>query len=229
MPPVLLNPSRFQGVSGYAAAVLADSPWAFWPCDDASGSSQLADASGNARPFTVNGTPNAWRQSGAGSSVLGIEWPAATTAWATGTVNPTANPSAVTLEAWVFLTATPASQFVVAAIDTSSAGIYLSVESGGQARFTVVNTGGSFVSSTVLALNTWHHLVGVSTGGVHHLRYDKTNSGTNSKALPTMSGKAPQIHRRGTGVTSSGGIVGPVSYYETALSDAQIDAHYNAA
>jgi len=54
--PALQNFMRAVQRKTYQQTVLDDSPVGYWPCQDAFGSSTLADASGNGRNLTLNGT-----------------------------------------------------------------------------------------------------------------------------------------------------------------------------
>jgi hypothetical protein len=65
-----------MGAAAYATAVLADSPWGFWKCDESSGTT-LADSSGNSRPMTISGSGQTLAQTGPdGSAADAIDWPA---------------------------------------------------------------------------------------------------------------------------------------------------------
>lgn len=54
--PLRLTRLRHHTPQSYSAVVLADSPLAYWRCEDAFGSATLADSSGNGRSMTLNGT-----------------------------------------------------------------------------------------------------------------------------------------------------------------------------
>jgi len=224
--PGLLNPFAYG--SGTPPATLlsvmqARSPYGLWMSGEASGTT-LADQSGNSRNMTITGSPTAYQVGGAGASVVGVSWPASTAVSASAASATTVAAGSFTIVSWVYFSTVPTGTLNCLAVDNATAGARVTVENTGQGRFSVANSGTTSCSTglSALAANTWHLLAGVCNAGTLRLRWDGANTTTASKT-PAMSGRTPKIHSSAaTGAFA--GVVGPSAYYESALTDADIDA-----
>lgn len=202
----------------------ADSPWGLWMEDEASGN--LADQSGNSRTLTVTGTPTAYQAQSTGL-LKGVSWPAATTAHADSSANTGTGVASHTTEVWLYYSATPGANTSIFAVANGTTNYTeLMLLTSGAVRFSCRQSGSStFKDSAVLSTGTWHHLVGTNNAGTMKIRYDKTNSSTSSKSCTNGTAVA-KIHGAPNSAANAF-ITGPAAYYETALSDARIDVHYN--
>lgn len=220
------------GGDTYIDTVLVDSPWGFWLLAETTGTA-LADSSGNARGMTINLSAATLDQPGPplGKS---IAWSTAA-GYAITTAQHTTSPA--TAEAWVYLTATPAANTVIvgSAVGYNS-GAHdksLYVDTVGKVAFMYYDAGGStrtILSPTALSLNAWHHVVASVGAAGGKLRIDKVASGTDvSTTSYTGSGQCFLIRASGASINGTAAMrVAAPAFYTTQLSDARIDAHYDA-
>lgn len=204
----------------YSDEVLADAPWGYWRMAEASGT-VLADSSGNSRDLTVTGSPTL-AQPGPAVESAAILWPAATayagTAVATGGV-------AATVEAWVYLTATPSVDTVVVGRDADDK--YLFFRSGKLQWDIYGSTSVSLIAPAQLSLHEWHHVIASVGPAGAKLRVDKVTVTSHSETSSYPSGR-PVYVRGGLWPSGSAITIAEPAYYETQLSDVRTDAHYDA-
>lgn len=217
--------------SGYLDACKADGVSAIYLCTETSGTT-LADSSGNARTLTITGTPTAMGLAGPKTGLGAIQWPQSQAIYATGPS--VASGNILTLEAWVYLTAAPTASTTLVATSSNVTGANgnnngLMVASNGTPGFYTWNAVQTLITGpTALTLNTWHHLVGVSDANGSHLRVDKVQVASQTRGL---QGNTAPIRVHAGGQSQGGGaciVSAPALYLNTALSDARIDAHYDA-
>lgn len=155
-----------SGGTLYRDAVLADLPYAYWRFAETSGTT-AADASGNGRTGTYNG--------GVTLGVAGATGDADKAASFDGVddyvgSNFLLNTGTVTIEAWVYLTAVPASNAHVAGfINGLGAGTsdkLLQIRTDGKAYFYVYDGAAKLTSTpaSAIPLNQWVHLAGTADG-----------------------------------------------------------------
>lgn len=221
----------------YVDIVLGDAPLLFWPMSEASTPTPAYDIAGQGKSATAGGsgttigaaggisgdTSTAWSFNGSGYATF----PAATT-----TGLPTGN-GAWTIEAWVKFAANPGALAVVASFGaqaTGHGGPQIYINTSGQPAAT--NDVGPDAVGTALSLNVWHHVVGTWDGTNMRVWQDGTNSASTTPGAATI----PNPPTYGTIAGSAAaaptmlftGSVQMVAIYGTALSAAQITAHYNA-
>ncbi len=240
--PVLVNPSRFAGGggggtlgSGYATAVLADSPWGFWKLTETSNSNgdPLVDASPNGRNMALVNTGGAptMNQTGPSSFTPAILWPDSDSTNAATSVN--FNSSTGTVECWFYLTATPTDSLSLAACQNNAGGSitkYLRVNTDLSISFGLTATQLATSAASAVSLNTWHHVVGSVGAAQSKVRLDKVTVGTRTNTTSSTSNLPASIHRResATGKNSGGALIAAVAVWASQLSNAQTDAHYDA-
>lgn len=250
MSPVLLNPSRFasggttigQGsAAALDAAIAADTPWGFWKNTEASGNP--ADSSGNARTMTATGTL-VYSQAGPWGGSTAIKYPDSSGGSEFYAKTAVAfNTSTATLEAFVYLTAYPTNQTGLLCCGSSYGGggvdKYLYIGTDGAPRYYIFNAGQLTITGTPLALNTWNHVVASTGAAGTKLRVNKATVASNVSTGSTASASAFLfMHGGGSDGTSfdainptnsSEIILSRCAAYTSQLSDARVDAHYDAA
>ncbi|MHB8490605.1 MAG: LamG domain-containing protein [Solirubrobacteraceae bacterium] len=241
-------------ISGkYAATVLGDSPTAYYRLGDQIGSAQAADSGPSGYTGSYAGTP---KLGAAGALVTDLNtamdtnsftgWmnpPAASVPtgtgamtvelWAKGTSNTSGNQYAFLLEA-----PTTASLFGLP-VDTEYVSITLEGSSSSTApgRYSAYFSDGAgggirasdLTSSVSLADSKWHHVVAVRTAaGTVNLYLDGT-------LVASASAASASVPTGGTCYVGSsiagfqfGGTLDEVAVYSSALTAAQVAAHYNA-
>jgi hypothetical protein len=220
----------------YSSEVLADSPWGYWKTDEASGS--LADSSGNGRTMTVTGAPTYAQTGPDGASADAILWPSGSH-YAQVSAGSTVNPAGFTLEAWVYLTASPTGTTQIIAQGDNATGTTfteygLGITSAGLPFMYIHNGTARFCTgSTALSLNAWHHVVGrAGVSGGMSIRVDKATTGTLAQnILSATYGRSIWLHASGysnQGASQAVTIARPALYMGPVLSDARLDAHYDA-
>lgn len=217
---------------GYAAAVLADSPLAWWRMDDATiapGATML-DSSGAARSGQYGSPASAIAGlvSG-GTSLQGL----ASTAYASWMVV-----SAVTAECWL-RTDTAGTFGIVGrtnagtwgAPDTNLWRLYMS---GGTVYWQVFTTGwtpGLALTAAGINTGTTHHIVGTWDGGTGRLIVDGSEVASTTATFTVAATTALPIdigHMRGILGAPTGTAIDEVAVYGTALTLTRVAAHYTA-
>lgn len=229
----------------YDSEVLADSPWFYGKTDEASGS--LLDSSGNSRTLTLPGGSPTYAQTGPSGAADAQSWPdssGATEYYAQSSAN-VGTPTAMTLECWVYLTALPTHPTALVGLaygygNNSRRPFEMYVDTDGKVKlFGGVSTGGSWgdwsAPTITLSLNTWYHVVGASQSGAQKIRVNKVTVSTDTRGQTMGAGAFAFVH--GGGADASGVvdltnaspiIIAKPAVYLTVLSDARIDAHYDA-
>lgn len=219
----------------YDSEVAADSPWGYWKLDEAAG--DFADSSGNGRTSAVSGTLPTYAQTGPSGAADAVDWPSSSASYSnclgTAAMSGTAG---FTSEAWVYLTANPGAIAAVVCNGTSPTGtasteIGLSIDTSGRPVMYLFNSAARFLTGSALSLNTWHHIVAVySIATGMRLRVDKVADGTLAQN-PLTNAYSRRIWIRGAGYNNGGGAIRishAAFYSNVALTDARIDAHYDA-
>jgi hypothetical protein len=228
----------------YDSEIAADSPWFYGKTDEASGS--LLDSSGSSRTATLPGGSPTYAQTGPGGAADAQSWPdssGGTEYYALTSASPGAT-ATWTLECWVYLTATPTNATGLVAIaygygNTSKRPLQLYVDTDGKVKLwggsSSTNAWSSSVAaSSALSLNAWHHVVAKTTSSTQTLRVDKTQVGTGSNTTSVTTTDAIFVHGGGAQnggadlTNSSAAKISKPAVYLSTLSDARIDAHYNA-
>lgn len=222
----------------YAKAVLADNPWGFWRLREPSGTT-LTDASGNGRNMTITGSPTL-SQTGPGC-LDAISWPSSSGTEHYAATSSSIATSTATLEAWVYLTATPTAKTPVIAcaqsygVNTMDKVVY--IDTDGKPKFMIFS--GSTVTavgSSALTLNAWHHIVASVGAAQVILRVDKTTVATSTATSSYSGSQLVFLHGGGSDPPSSGvytdgsaATIAPGAIWTSQLTTAQTDAHYDAA
>ena len=212
----------------YAATVVADAPFHYWrPASYPYGGLLVPPlgSAGVALVFSVGTIFEGWSGvSDDGASEFGP------VGWRLQTDGNTTLNTPLTLEAWVFKRHIDiAATGVVVAWDGDNANTpSLVVQSDGKARFSC--HGIDAVAAAALTAYQWHHLVGVADGTHNTLYVDGAQvASVVASGLPAAQTRAFSIaYTPGNAVAYQGWIAEPAAYL-TALSGAQVLAHYDAA
>ncbi len=236
--PAILSVTPGPVYPSYAAAVLTDNPIHYYPLDETNGtiaadlgSLALADGTymGGFTLGQVSASPrlgNCVRLDGEPGSLVDL-----------GLFHPG---DSVTVEAWANLDPTaahdPAFHIVVSRWDGSHE---IDFAPGDIPNFNVRRDGNGFgqsVASGPAGRGVWHHLVLVFSGG-KVTGYVNGVKGSEADIGGVLQNAGPTPDRVMIGATRSGtessfnwkGCIDEVAFYDTALSLAQIRAHYRAA
>jgi hypothetical protein len=215
----------------YSAAVLADSPYAYWRLDETSGT-VAADSSGNGRNGNFVASPllgqggalaeagnTAVRFNAGSAQYVDIPLAFGGVGW-----------SEITVEVWVNLLGLTGN-FQAMVSSTGTGFVHLQAYESGGNNVVYGAPGSSFLPIVPPNANSgWHHVVMTSKPGEQRLYLDGALIGSDTSAVNTV-GLASSI-RIGSGFSGGRffqGLIDEVAIYRTALSEAQVDAHFAAA
>jgi hypothetical protein len=215
----------------YEDAVLANNPYAYYRLDETSGT-VAADSSGNSRngafvnaptlgqsgPLTQPGN-TAVRFTSTGAQYVNIPLPFGGAGW-----------TEITVEAWInILGLTGDFQAIVSS--TGSGFVHFQAFQFGGANVVYGSPGSANLPILAPSPNTgWRHVVMTSKPGEQKLYVDGDLVGSDTAAVNQI-GAAASI-RIGSGFSNGRffeGLIDEVAIYQTALTEAQVDAHYAAA
>jgi hypothetical protein len=212
----------------YVSEVFADTPKAFWQCQEASGFPQ--DSSGNGFHITsVGTTPCTYQVAGPGAGVFGIRCPGHLGAQdARFLRNPAGISTAIdniSFEFWIKRRTTPASNQGGYASSGGANGVWIGITSAGKLQ-AVLQGVTTLVASlaTVPIDSNYHHCVVVREFGTWRYYIDGALDSSPSVTAPLAA----------TGYIFFGGVNGLdvdiayVAQYDVALTAARVAAHYSA-
>ena len=217
------------GGSPYNTTILADNPTAYWRLDEASGSSAADSKGSNTGTYSAGVTKNQAGATADGDAAIDLNG-------TSGYISvPDASPLRLadgpfSLEAWVnrpTLGQTfPGDQEQV--FDKTDGGYQINIASNviyfDQAGI------GSIAHATVAMGTGWHHIVATKNGASVHIYLDGVDVTSAVTNRTLTDGSAPLIlgARRGTSSAFLDGFLDEVAIYKSALSPAQVAAHYAA-
>lgn len=219
----------------WLAECIADSAWAAYLTDEASGS--LADSSGNGRTMTFpSGSPTYQEVGPDGTTLDGLLFAAGTSnARTSATVGATTTAAAV--ECCFKFDVTPSSPTALCGFTyfgNSTRPLELYVDSTGKLHLWWGDPQTIIVSAAAPSLGEWHHAVGTVGGGSGKIRLDKADVASGAGTLSLASSAKFAVHggenKTGAADLTNGSqmYVSRVAAYRATLSDARIDAHYDA-
>jgi hypothetical protein len=242
-PTVGAAPSMQGSGTYYHEVVLDDGPVGYWRLGESSGTT-AADSSSAGRIGTYNGT---YTQGVAGAiayptdTALGLA--GAATGWVSIPDDAELSPAdAITLEAWVYLTALPASGLTSRPIQKANA-YQLSINSAGTATFQVTlcadavtqcTSGGttrSISSSSPIATGAYYHVVGTYSASSARLSLyvNGASAATTVTTWNTYIRDSTTIVILGDNnlsSTSLNGRIDEAAIYASELTSSQVAAHY---
>jgi hypothetical protein len=215
--------------SAYAQAVLADKPLGYWRLDETAGSACLADSSGHALSGTASAGGLTFGEPGA---PLGDDDTALAFDGQSGYVSlgdpASLQPNQLSVEAWINTTH-PGGIIVRKRLY----GYDLALTGAGQPTFGIDDINAVSYTATgpaSVADGKWHYLVGTYNGGQVCLYVDGTQAACQPAAAIYYQPDAIAIGRDGGAADAYfNGAIDDVAIYGTALSAAQVQAHYSAA
>jgi RHS repeat-associated protein len=232
---VPLRPIPVAAASNYSTTVLGDAPAAYWRFGEAAGTT-MTDATANAN----NGTYAGGFTLGQTGAIVGDTNTAVAFDGATGAASvPNAaslQVSKISIELWVKkLAETNYGMYVTknwVANGGAGTGWFQLMNSGTSGRLEFRVTGDSptaFVSNQTLALNAWYHVVATYDGSNARLYINGAlDSVLTIAATPTQTTDPLYLGRRSDGYFNQA-VLDEVAIYPSALSAAQVAAHWQAA
>lgn len=227
--------------SGYAASILADSPYLYWRFDDAAGQ-VAADSSGNSHPGEfLRGKPLPTSTTGATSDGDGA---AAFNGWSTlSSKEAFAGPTKYSLECWFRTTTTGGGKLIGFGNRQNAYSWFydrhIYMQDDGHLTFGINPTSGLTTITTPSAYNdgTWHHVVATSGDDGIALYVDGALQASNSSV---QGGEAHPGYWRvgGDNLTnwpntpagaSIAADIDEVAVYPSELSASEVGAHHSAA
>ena len=236
----------------YAAAVLGDSPIAYWRCGESAGPT-LADSSGNGFTATENGDPMMYGEPSlisAPDAVTAVEGNGvAADHWTFGT-NATLEPTvAVTMEAWFFPDTTNDAIIQYGSASASDFSGYKLFYGFGSNRFrwyvgtsdgpnNNANNAAYIETPASFPPGSTYHVVATYTSGSMIVYVNGTSVATGTKTgtikYTDVSSTAPTgvigneiFNGVVQGATALDGTIGEVAIYDTVLSPGRVSVHYD--
>ena len=213
----------------YVAAVLADSPLAYWRLKDTapSGSGSVVDSSGNNHPLTPNGgitwgDPTATVDTAGRSALLDgttgyLSAPAAL-------ADTLMDSSAWTVELWIYCRNDgSAGTGIFGAASASGNGFGIGFY--GNQLYTSSTAGGNKSGPLHPMLRNWHHVVLTSTGQL----YIDNIAQTDTSGSGVVTTNAFILGGSNDGLYFWPGRIAETAIYQSVLSPARVAAHWNAA
>lgn len=226
--------NHYNSGSGDDTAVAADSPVVWLKLDD-DPATGFADSSGNSHTMHPNGSGETYAQ--AGPLVDGYAIDFSTASGYLATSDTFTQPTTATYECWVKLAESPSSQTAVLGFAGGASGIgptaMLTVNTFGELEFDMYSGGdASLTAPSALTTGVWHHVVcSVGAAGAK-IRVDKTTVASSATTAVSSFVTGPFLVRGGGGYGPGGTgaiTIAEPAAWDTQLSDAQTDAHYDAA
>lgn len=218
--------------SDYYAAVLADTPWAYWGIDETSGTT-AADDSGNSRSGTYAGSPQLGLPPAADFGGHSAFFPNGAQISRTGGPT-TAGP--LSIEAWIAIISNPNAYSTLLGQGSSGAnGIFLNSQAGGVTAGTLaIHLPGQAVYGLGLAdPPSWHHYAmvrpaaaGVSTNVILYIDGIQITNLVNVNQ--TAGSTNIWVNSQG-GSNYSNAYFDEVAFYDYAVTQGQMFAHVQAA
>lgn len=230
----------------YSSEVLADSPVVYFRMNESSGTT-MVDSRGSGRDGTYVGSPTlgvtgATNATDGDDAVTlnGSTQYASIASLTAGDDALKAMTGSFTVECWINYSSTSGTRGLLDRYGSggSTVSVWLLYSLGGKPRFLVRNastSGDVYVdAATTLTTGGWHHVVGVFDDAADEIRIyiDGAEDATPVAMTGTVGHNRSPILTIGALVFTSGyfpGSMDEVAVYPSALSDARIAAHYEAA
>ena len=229
----------------YASEVAADSPLAWWRCDDSGGSSTFADSSGNSHPLNAGGSPTFG--GGAAKPFIGGTSVALNGSSQFGEANTAATTwlgslGDMSIEAW-FKTSS-SSNMTMLAVDNVGGTPGTTIRkfnfyiASGQVTWMCFTTSTGFPYATSAASTyadgAWHHAVVTRTSTTMLVYIDGSQVGSQTVSNTYTGTNATRltfgcIDNNGFQNNYFNGSLDEVAVYGSTLSAGRVSAHYQAA
>jgi len=217
----------------YSSEILADSPAGYWNLDDLTGSSVLADSSGNALDASLVGTytlqsPTLLDK----DSLYGVDFTNARGTTASSALLKASGANEATWEAWVKTTSTGIRAIIGS--DNATTRFFQFRLNSGKVEIVLFNGASATTKTTTATVNDGnrHHIAVVCDGTQVQFYIDGQPSGSSQAFTWTAntSNHAFALANQLIGVTASPfvGTLDEIAFYPSALSASRILAHYNA-
>lgn len=216
-----------------------DGPTGFWLLNDPVGVAKAFDSNPYNQKFHATPTNvtfgSAGPMTGSAAATCGSTSSILTASTAIGGMGDYSGTASFSVEAWVYLTSTPAANNWVRVCEretyaTRNGWSLLGGNNSNNFWIERWAAGAQIFSPTfTLTLNTWTHLVGMYDGAKLHLYVNGVEQGTGTATTASVTAQASAI---GIGCDSTGGSGFPgrlfgVAVYPVALTPTQILNHYN--
>lgn len=230
-PAIGFDVDVMKKLSVYDVMVLADGAIGYWPMGEGLGSIVAADLSAYGHPGSVTGGVTFQQASGLvdGSTAALFN---GTTGYISVPHDASLSPTGdLSVEAWIKLSGAGELDIINHYGTSPTFAGFLFAANEAVANKLSLWTGQTWVSSTA-AVNDGlkHHVVGTLTGNTARLYIDGALDAPGTVITPTLTGvtHALEIGRRYDIATYSGATLGKIALYNTALTLAQVSAHYTA-
>ncbi|MFA6005801.1 MAG: DUF2341 domain-containing protein [Patescibacteria group bacterium] len=198
----------------------------YWKMDENTGTT-VADTSGNGGTMTFTGNAPSWVVGKYGSAIRYNGTNSLATVPNSTPLNITGN--AITLSAWVYLTAYPASYGVIYQKDGYADGYRMMIASTGQIYSDMKASERSMSSTGTVPLNTWT-LVNVTYDGAKMYTYiNGASAGSLSVTPGNLTGTTASISFGLTEYPPITGSIDEARVYNRALSASEVSSLYNFA
>lgn len=215
----------------YASEVTADTPVAWYRCDEASGNIQDSSGNGNHATTTVGAGSATYQETGAltsepsSKSIKVTDFAFSIPDHATLDTGDTH-----TLECWVRFNSIPASGYTT--LMTKQSGMYeLRCDTSG--NILIIREGVTIIATSTVSLSAdgnFHHIVWTKSGATNVLYIDKVDR-TGSVTNDTLVNNDQTLRVMGyfDSTNDLDGWMDEIAIYSTALTSGRVTAHYDAA
>jgi len=219
----------------YRDEVLADGPVAYWRFGETGGTTAVDETSSNNGTYAGGvslGQPGALVSDGANkaASFDGVD-----DTMSVSNAGALSMPTAVSIEVWVKRSRSGVFQAIAGKPTSGQSKVEnysIWLTTANQARMYVGN-GSTYaqVTSTAVLDTNWHHLVGTFDNSTMRLYVDGVQNASASTAVRLTTNLNPFYVARSSSSTSAnfGGLLDELAVYNTVLSPARIQVHYNKA
>lgn len=212
----------------YDQAVLADSPIRYYKLQEGNGT-LAADAGVQGVAATYTGGFTLQENGPMNGGSVGVSLNGTSGYLSVPTTGLPSGASAVTMEAWIFVSSVPSSTQMICNLGNGTSGQNLMLQLTSTGHLQIITASSSVTSASAITANAWHHVVGYYDGTNIGAYLDGSSIGTPVAVSENTTYGAATFGARENGTQFF--LAGEIAFcalYSTALSSGRVTAHYNA-
>lgn len=215
--------------SHYITAVMADSPRAYYKLDEASGLPQ--DSSGNGLHMENTVAAPTYRQGGPFPDALAMDFERSDGDAFTRTTAPVSTATNnFAIEVWMKSEAFPGDEgrIITNGLDSNGWSLF-QTSAGGNSYHMAYHGVADMGASSALVIDTWYHIAVVRRAGTTEYYLNGVLDATKGTSTPSSPTTSTSMGQAQDGSVRFDGMLAHVAFYETALTQARLEAHFDAA